>query len=490
MKSTNELCDRLRRLSPVARALLLRELQALEDGQSLGHGWASPTRIGLATLEGPAIPESAALQEALAELVTFERSLRPRVVVTGMGAITPVGLTAPESWEAFIAGRSGVGPVTRFDATVYPTHFGAEVKGFDPTRYIPPAEARKMARCTQFAVVAAAEALADAGLDSLPEGGIRTGVVIGTGLGGFEFYEGLLRQQPMSPLRVRPTAATGGLPNMPAFHISHAFGARGPNSTVVTTCAAGTQAIGDGMEWIRQGRADIVIAGGVEALICEVFYAGFSAMRAISTRNDDPQRASRPFDAQRDGFVIGEGCGILILERLEHALARGARIYAELLGHATSADAYHVAQPEPRGIGAINAMTWALADAGIMPERVDYINAHGTSTPLNDVIETRAIRHVFGAHADQLAVSSTKSMIGHCFGGAGAIEAIATVYTVQQDLIHPTINYEFPDPECDLDYVPNVARRARVQIALSNSFGLGGQNACLVISKWAPEAGT
>ncbi|MCS7222280.1 MAG: beta-ketoacyl-ACP synthase II [Anaerolineae bacterium] len=483
MKSIDELRDRLRHLSPAARAFLLRELQAFDDGRLSSRGEPSSAVGGLM------IADSTTLQEVMAWLAAFERPSRPRVVVTGMGAITPVGLTAPESWEAFVAGRSGVGPVTRFDATVYPTHFGAEVKGFDPTRYIPPVEARKMARCTQFAVVAAAEALVDAGLSSLPEGGARTGVVIGTGLGGFEFYEGLLRQQPTSPLRVRPTAATGGLPNMPAFHISQSFGARGPNSTVVTTCAAGTQAIGDGMEWIRQDRADVVIAGGVEAL-CEVLYAGFSAMRAISTRNDAPQQASRPFDAQRDGFVIGEGCGILILERLEHALARGARIYAELLGHATSADAYHVAQPEPRGMGAVNAMAWALADAGIVPERVDYINAHGTSTPLNDVIETRAIRRVFGAHADRLAVSSTKSMIGHCLGGAGAIEAIVTVYTVQQDLIHPTINYEFPDPECDLDYVPNVARRARVQVALSNSFGLGGQNACLVVAKWIPEART
>jgi 3-oxoacyl-[acyl-carrier-protein] synthase II len=404
-----------------------------------------------------------------------------------MGAITPVGLTAPESWKAFVAGHSGVGPVTQFDATVYPTHFGAEVKGFDPTQHIRPAEARRMARCTQFAVVAAGEALTDAGLNTLPSDGFTAGVVIGTGLGGFELYETTLRQQPESPLRVRPTTATGGLPNMPAFHISQTYGARGPNSTIVTACAAGTQAIGDGMEWIRQGRADIVIAGGVEALICEIFYAGFSAMRAISTRNDDPQRASRPFDAQRDGFVIGEGCGVLILERLDHALTRGAHIYAELVGQASSADAYHVAQPEPTGIGAANAMIWALADAGLPLEMIDYVNAHGTSTPLNDAIESQVIRRVFGPHADRLAVSSTKSMIGHAFGGAGAIEAIATVYTVQQDLIHPTINYEFPDPACDLDYVPNVARRARVRAALSNSFGLGGQNACLVAAKWVPN---
>ncbi|HEY64134.1 MAG TPA: beta-ketoacyl-ACP synthase II [Caldilineae bacterium] len=470
MRSIEALRTQLQRLSLTTRSLLLRELQAIQ-----------------ADID-PANLSEEAISQALAELEEFKRRTRPRVVVTGLGAVTPVGLTAPETWEALVAGRSGVGPVTQFDATVYPTHFGAEVKGFDPTRHIPRAEARRMARCSQFSVVAAGEALADARLDTLPDNGFRAGVVIGTGLGGFEFYEGLLRKQPNSPMRVRPMTATGGLPNMPAFHISQYYGARGPNDTVVTACAAGTQAIGVGVEWIREGRADIVIAGGVEALICETFYAGFSAMRALSTRNDDPQRASRPFDAQRDGFVIGEGCGILILERLEHALARGARIYAEVVGHAASADAYHVAQPDPDGTGAINAMTWALEDAGLPPEAIDYINAHGTSTPLNDAIETKAIRRVFGAHADRLAVSSTKSMIGHCFGGAGAIEAVATVYTVYHDVIHPTINYEFPDPECDLDYVPNEARRARVRAALSNSFGLGGQNACLVITKWEPGA--
>ncbi|GAB4566151.1 MAG: beta-ketoacyl-ACP synthase II [Anaerolineae bacterium] len=461
-----------RRLSPSARAVLAQTLQDLGEAPIPEH--LDPTE----------------LQEAIREIMAVIHAQRPRVVVTGMGAITPVGLSAPESWEAFVAGRSGVGPVTRFDATVYPTHFGAEVKGFDPTVHIPRSEARRMARCSQFAVVAAQEALADAGLSELPDDGVTTGVIIGTGLGGFEFYENSLRHQPHSPMRVKPSEATGGLPNMPAFHISQRFGARGPNNTVVTACAAGTQAIGEGMEWIRQGKADIVIAGGVEALICEVFYAGFSAMKAISTRNDEPERASRPFDATRDGFVIGEGCAVLILERLEHALARGARIYAELVGQAASADAYHVAQPDPEARGAINAMTWALADAGLPPEAIDYINAHGTSTPINDVQETRAIRRVFGEHADRLAVSSTKSMIGHCFGGAGAIEAVATVYTVYHDLIHPTINYEFPDPECDLDYVPNVARQATVRAALSNSFGLGGQNACLVVAKWRDEQST
>jgi len=279
--------------------------------------------------------------------------------------------------------------------------------------------------------------------------------------------------------------AVGGLPNMPAFHISQRFGTTGPLNTVVTACAAGTQAVGEGAELVRRGYADIVIAGGVEALVTHMFFAGFSAMKAISTRNDPPQKASRPFDADRDGFIIGEGGAVLILEDLEHALARGARIYAEIIGHSASADAYHVAAPHPEGMGAQNAMRWALENAEIKPEDVDYINAHGTSTRLNDKTETLAIKKVFGEHAYNLAVSSTKSMIGHAFGGAGAIEAVVSVLSVFHDLIHPTINYETPDPECDLDYVPNKARKQRVNIALSNSFGLGGQNACLVVKKFA-----
>ncbi len=278
--------------------------------------------------------------------------------------------------------------------------------------------------------------------------------------------------------------AVGGLPNMPAFHISQRFGAMGPLNTVVTACAAGTQAVGEGAELIRRGFADVVIAGGVEALVTDMFFASFSSMKALSTRNDPPEKASRPFDANRDGFIIGEGGAMLILEDLDHALARGARIYAEVIGHAASADAYHVAAPHPEGLGAQNAMRWAIEDAGIRPEDVDYINAHGTSTRLNDKTETYAIKKLFGEHAYNLAVNSTKSMIGHAFGGAGAIEAVVSVLSVFHDLLHPTINYETPDPECDLDYVPNQARKQRVNIALSNSFGLGGQNACLVVKKF------
>jgi len=415
-----------------------------------------------------------------------DAALSPRrVVVTGLGAITPVGLSAPESWAAFVAGRSGVGPVTHFDASPYPSRIAAEVKGFDPRNYMDRKEAKYMARCSQFAVAAAQEALSDAGLSWPLNDGERAGVVLGTGLGGFELYnKGIRRMINYNSTRIHPLTAIGGLANMPAFYLSQRFGCKGPLKTVVTACAAGTQAVGEALELIRRGDADLVLTGGVEALIIDLFFAAFCAMRILSTRNDEPERASRPFDAERDGFIVGEGCAVLVLESLEHALARGAHIYAEVLGQGASADAHHVAAPHPEGAGAARAMRWALADASIEPTQVDYINAHGTATVLNDAAETLAIKKVFGEHAYRLAVSSTKSMIGHAFGGAGAIEALVCVYTVYHDTIHPTINYETPDPDCDLDYVPNEARRARVNVALSNSFGLGGQNACLVIGKY------
>ena len=413
-------------------------------------------------------------------------SPRRRVVVTGLGAITPVGLTAPESWEAFVAGRSGVGPVTQFDASPYPSRIAAEVKGFDPRNTMDGKEAKYIAaRCSQFTVVAAQEALSDAGLNWPLTDGERAAVVLGTGLGGLELYnEGIRRMAKHNSTRIHPLTAIGGLANMPAFHLSQRYGCEGPLNTVVTACAAGTQAVGEAMELIRRGAADLVLTGGVEALIIDLFYAGFCAMRILSTRNDEPERASRPFDADRDGFIIGEGCAVLVLESLARAQARGARIYAEVLGQGASADAHHIAAPHPEGAGAARAMRWALADAGIEPTDVDYINAHGTATELNDITETMAIKQVFGEHAHRLAISSTKSMIGHCFGGAGAIEALACVYSVYHNVIHPTINYETPDPACDLDYVPNVARQAQVNVAMSNSFGLGGQNACLVVGKY------
>jgi len=407
---------------------------------------------------------------------------RRRVVVTGVGAITPLALTAEETWQGLLEGRSGIGPITQFDASPFPSRIAGEVKGFDPRQYIPFKEARRMARASQFAVAAAQEALASAGLE--PPLGAGAGVLIGTSVGGLEWAFAQARTLWEKGLaRVSPFGITASLANMPAHHVSRWAQALGPISTVSTACATGTQAVGEAAEFIRRGAAEVVIAGGVEGFVHEVSVGGFCAMRALSTRNDEPERASRPFDAHRDGFVLSEGCGMLVLESLEHARARGARILAEVLGHASSSDGFHVAQPDPEGRGAMRAMAWALDDAGIGPEGVDYINAHGTGTPLNDVIETRAIKGIFGEHAYQVLISSTKSMIGHAMGGAGAIEAVACVLTLRDQVIHPTANLEEPDPECDLDYVPGEARRTDVRVVLSNSFGLGGQNACLVLGR-------
>jgi len=407
---------------------------------------------------------------------------RRRVVITGLGLMTPLGLTVQETWEGLIAGRSGIGPITLFDATGYPSRIAGELKGFEPQKYVGFKEARRMARSSQVAVATAQEAIADAGFSNGWANPERVGVVVGTAMGGFDMAARQMRvlwQKGWQ--RVSPFALPASIPNMPAFHISRFFGAQGPTTTVTSACATGTQAVGEGCELIRRGAADLVIAGGVEALIHEVAFAGFAAMRALSTRNDEPERASRPFDANRDGFVFSEGAGILILESLDHARARGARIYAEVLGHASASDAYHIAAPDPTGAGAIRAMRWALEDAGLTPDDVDYINAHGTSTPINDAVETLAIKTLFGEQAYNIPISSTKSMLGHPMGGAGAIEAAVCALTLYHGIIHPTINYETPDPQCDLDYVPNEARRANVQVVLSNSFGLGGQNACLVL---------
>lgn len=408
-----------------------------------------------------------------------------RVVITGLGAITPLALTVRETWESLLAGRSGVAHITRFDASEFPVRIAAEVKGFDPKKYMNFKEARRMARCSQFAIATAQEAIADAQLPQPFVDEERVGVLVGCTIGGFEQAVeniDIFRQKGLA--RVSPFGLTASLPNMPSHHVSQTFQAKGYINTVTTACATGTQAVGEAAEVIRRGAADVIICGGVEAVIHFANFAGFIAMRAISARNDEPERASRPFDKDRDGFVIGEGCGILVLESLPHALQRGAHIYAEVLGYSASSDAFHVAAPDPEGAGAVRAMRWALADAGVTPEEVDYINAHGTSTPLNDVIETKAIKEVFGDHAYRVAISSTKSMIGHTLAAAGAIEAIACALTIEEGVIHPTINYETPDPECDLDYVPNQARRAEVNIVLSNSFGLGGQNACLVLGKY------
>ncbi len=416
--------------------------------------------------------------------------LRPdtqRVVITGMGALSPLGHRAPELWMGLLEGRSGIGPITQFDASAMPTRFAGEVKNFDATKWIPFKEARRMGRASQLAIAAAHEALADAGYaPPLPEAlQEESGVLIGTGIGNFEKADEGVQAFRRHGLRVvGPFAMTSTLSNMPAHHVSYLAQAKGPIAAIVAACATGTQAIGEAAEYIRRGVTTMMIAGGVEGLIRDVSIASFSAMRVLSTRNESPETASRPFDRTRDGFVFSEGCGVLVLERLDVARRRSARIYAEVLGHASSSDAYHVAAPDPDGAGAVRAMKWALRDARVDPGEVDYINAHGTSTPVNDAVETLAIKTLFGERAYNIPISSTKSMIGHAMGGAGALEAIAVAMTLATQRIHPTINYREPDPACDLDYVPNQAREARVRVAISNSFGLGGHNACLVLGQY------
>ncbi len=410
---------------------------------------------------------------------------RRRVVITGLGTMTPLGLTMQETWEGLLAGRSGIAKITQFDASDLPVYIAGELKGFKGREYINFKEARRMSRCSQVAVATAQEALRDAKLELPLADEERVGVVVGSGVGGFpRALEGIETYRTKGIERVSPFSLTSTLVNMPSHHVSLWSGAKGPISTVVAACATGTQAVGEASEFIRRGAADAMICGGVEALIHFSAIVGFSAMRALSTRNDEPERASRPFDADRDGFVFSEGCAIFVLEALEHAQARGARIHAEVLGHASSSDAFHVAQPDPEGMGASRAMQWALDDAGLQPIDIGYINAHGSSTPLSDPIETKAIKRTFGECAYDIPISSTKSMIGHAMGGAGAIEAAVCALTVEHGIIHPTINLETPDPECDLDYVPEGARKANVRAAISNSFGLGGQNACLVVGRF------
>jgi beta-ketoacyl-acyl-carrier-protein synthase II len=405
-----------------------------------------------------------------------------RVVITGIGAMTPLGLTLKETWAGLLAGRSGIAEITQFDASDLPVRIAGELKGFKAREYINFKEARRMSRCSQVAVATAQEALKDAGLELPLANEERVGVLVGSGVGGFDrALDGVDIYRSKGVDRVSPFSLTSTLVNMPSHHVSLWSGAKGPISTVVAACATGTQAVGEASEFIRRGASDVMICGGVEALIHFSAIVGFCAMRALSPRNDEPERASRPFDADRDGFVFSEGCAILVLETLEHAQARGARIRAEVLGHASSSDAFHVAQPDPEGMGASRAMQWALDDAGLEPNGIGYINAHGSSTPISDPIETKAIKRTFGECAYDIPISSTKSMIGHAMGGAGAIEAAVCALTVEQGIIHPTINLETPDPECDLDYVPEGARKANVRAAISNSFGLGGQNACLVL---------
>jgi len=407
------------------------------------------------------------------------------VAITGLGVITALGSQIQEFWDHLLAGDSGIRRITQFDPTGMPCQIAGEIPAFDATEFVPAKEARRMSRVSQVALGAAHHALADSGLPSPFPAPERVGVSFGTAIGGLERVEEGIRVMRTQGLgKVSPFTIPSGIPNIPAFYISNIFGAVGPSLTVTTACATGTQAVGEGTELIRTGRADLVVACGAEALIEDYALAGFAAMRALPTSfNDNPTGASRPFDAGREGFVFSEGAACLILERLDHALARGAHIYAEVAGHASSGDGYHVAAPDPTAAGPIRTMRWALQDAGLAPEDVDYINAHGTSTPANDAVETQAIKTVFGEAARRIPISSTKSMIGHAMGASGAIEAVVCALTIQRGAIHPTINYEVPDPECDLDYVPNQARRVAVEVALSNSFGLGGQNACLVLKQ-------
>ena len=411
---------------------------------------------------------------------------RRRAVITGLGAITPLGSSIPQFWEGLASGRSGIRRITQFDASGLPCQIAGEIPDFNVEDYMVRKEARRVPRSCQIALAAATQAMLNAGLSDNTYDSERSGVYFGTGMGGVEkLDEGVLTMRSQGYTRVNPFMLPASIPNIPAFLIAQKFQLLGPNTTISTACATGTQAIGEAAEVIRRGAADLMITGGTEALVMDWAIAGFVAMRALPLNyNDNPSAASRPFDAKREGFVFSEGCGVLVMESLEHAQKRGAHIYAEVTGHASSSDAFHLAAPEPEGRGPVRAMRWALQDAGLAPEAVDYINAHGTSTPLNDVTETKAIKTLFGEHAYKVAISSTKSMIGHAMGAAGALEALACILAIEHQTIPPTINYTYPDPECDLDYTPNQARPSAVRVALSNSFGLGGQNACLVLTDY------
>jgi 3-oxoacyl-[acyl-carrier-protein] synthase II len=417
------------------------------------------------------------------QIVSEVAELAERVVVTGLGAVTPVGNDVESSWAALVAGKSGVDTIRAFDASAFPTRIAAEVKGFDPAAAVGSKEARRMDRFVQLAVAAALEAVRDAGLEIRGADAESVGVLMGSGIGGIAtLMEQARVLDSRGPDRVSPFLVPMMIVDMVAGQVAIHTGAKGPNFSVVSACATSAHSIGEAYEVIKRGDAVAVIAGGSEAPIVPIGVAGFTAPRALSTRNDEPQRASRPFDAERDGFVMGEGAAVLILESLSHALERGARIYAEMRGYGATGDAYHITAPAEGGEGAMRAMAIALRKAGLAPEDIDYINAHGTSTPLNDKLETMAIRNLFGPRAYDVAVSSTKSMTGHLLGAAGAVEAMVCVKAILHSIIPPTINYEQPDPECDLDYVPNVAREKKVRAAMSNSLGFGGHNATLLFT--------
>jgi 3-oxoacyl-[acyl-carrier-protein] synthase II len=411
--------------------------------------------------------------------------LAKRVVITGLGIVCPVGIGIQESWKTLCAGRSGITRITKFDPLPYETQIAGEVKGFRAEDWMSKKEAKRFELFISYAIAATRLAVDDAGIPITPDNGNRIGVITGCGLGGLRFMEEtILNIHQSGPKRVSPFFIPMMIGNMAPGMISILFGAKGPNLSLATACAAGAHAVGDSFKIIQEGRADAMITGGTEAVISPSCVAGFNAMKALSTRNAEPERASRPFDRDRDGFVPGEGAGILILEELEHALRRGARVYAEIIGYGLTGDGYHMTSPPPDGDGAARCMQMALDDAGLSGDQVDYINAHGTSTELNDLYETRAIKKVFGEHAYKVAVSSTKSMTGHLLGGSGGIEAVFSAMSVYEDIMPPTINYENQAAELDLDYVPNVARRGRVNVAMSNSFGFGGTNATLLLKKY------
>lgn len=411
---------------------------------------------------------------------------RRRVVITGMGAITPIGLTVQELWENALAGKSGGGPITSFDVTKYDTKIACEVKGFDPLKFMDRKSTNRMDLFTQYAMACAEMAVKDSALDLEKENKERIGVIYGSGIGGMWTWHRQMQAmyEAGGPHRISPFFVPMMIADIAAGYISIRFGAKGPNYATTSACATSSHAIADSFIHIQRGDADIMFTGGSEAAITPMGVGGFNAMKALSTRNDAPEKASRPFDKERDGFVMGEGAGMIILEEYHHARKRGARIHGEIIGIGLTGDAYHITAPAPGGEGATRSMRISLQDAGVKPEEVDYINAHGTSTPFNDKSETEAIKSVFGQHAYTLHISSTKSMTGHLLGAAGAVEAIITILTLQHDVITPTINYEFPDPDCDLNYVPNKPVKKKVDIALSNTFGFGGHNASLLFRKY------
>jgi 3-oxoacyl-[acyl-carrier-protein] synthase II len=408
-----------------------------------------------------------------------------RVVVTGLGCITPIGIGKDAFWNNLIAGKSGISRIMHYDPTGFDCQIAGEVKDFDPSLYMDKKDARRIVRFIQFAIAAAKLAIEDAKFTITPDNANRTGTLIGSGIGGVSFLEEQAKVlMEKGPSKISPFTVPWMIANMAAGQVSIFLGAKGPNSCTVTACATGTNSIGDAMKIIQRGDADAMIAGGTEAAITPLSMAGFSAARALSTRNDAPEKASRPFDKERNGFVMGEGAGIVVLESLEHAQKRGAHIYAELVGYGMSGDAYHITAPAPGGEGAARAISLALSDGGLKPGDIDHINAHGTSTELNDKFETMAIKTVFGPYAKKIAVSSNKSMVGHLLGAAGGVELIATVLSIKNDIVPPTLNLENPDPECDLDYVPGKARKMTVRAAISNSFGFGGHNAVLAAKKF------